>query len=105
MTQSENESIVFRVISICFIAFSEKIRVGKDFQAVCPEMVIEKKIEMVGNDRALLVWSPTKDIPDSKRKFFWTTFNRFVFNIFLSSQSKNTYRWPKKSTDTMANRR
>ena len=25
---------------------------------------------MVGNDRALLVWSPTKDIPDSKRKFF-----------------------------------
>ncbi|XP_037914688.1 REST corepressor 2 isoform X2 [Hermetia illucens] len=47
--------------------YEEKIRVGRDYQAVCPELIPppERKIENL-NDRALLVWSPTKDIPDNK---------------------------------------
>lgn len=46
---------------------AEKIRVGRDYQAVCPELIPapERKPEMM-NDRALLVWSPTKDIPEMK---------------------------------------
>lgn len=49
--------------------FTEKIRVGRDYQAVCPELVPppERKPETV-NDRALLVWSPTKEITDTKRE-------------------------------------
>lgn len=51
-------------------SFSEKIRVGRDYQAVCPDLVPppERKPESV-NDRALLVWSPTKEITDTKCKF------------------------------------
>ncbi|XP_055388695.1 uncharacterized protein LOC129617538 isoform X1 [Condylostylus longicornis] len=47
--------------------YEEKIRVGRDYQAVCPELipVVDRKPELL-NDRALLVWSPTKDIPDCK---------------------------------------
>lgn len=47
---------------------SEKIRVGRDYQAVCPPLVpeIERRPELM-NERALLVWSPTKEIPDVKR--------------------------------------
>lgn len=49
---------------------SEKIRVGKDYQAVCPEMipVHDRRLEAL-NERSLLVWSPTKDIPESKCKY------------------------------------
>lgn len=49
------------------LVFTEKIRVGRDYQAVCPELVppIERKPETV-NDKALLVWSPTKEITDTK---------------------------------------
>lgn len=47
--------------------YEEKIRVGRDYQAVCPPLVPEpeRKPEIL-NDRALLVWSPTKEIPDPK---------------------------------------
>ncbi|KAM7349025.1 REST corepressor isoform 1-T5 [Cochliomyia hominivorax] len=47
--------------------YEEKIRVGRDYQAVCPPLIPEpdRKPEVL-NDRALLVWSPTKDIPDTK---------------------------------------
>lgn len=47
--------------------YEEKIRVGRDYQVVCPDLVPvpERKPENL-NDRALLVWSPTKDIPESK---------------------------------------
>lgn len=47
----------------------DKIRVGRDYQAVCPELQPEsmRKPELLA-DRALLVWSPTTDIPESKRK-------------------------------------
>ncbi|XP_055841578.1 myb-like protein P isoform X1 [Episyrphus balteatus] len=47
--------------------YEEKIRVGRDYQAVCPPLVPEpeRKPEVL-NDRALLVWSPTKEIPDPK---------------------------------------
>lgn len=55
--------------NIFFLEFTEKIRVGRDFQVVCPEFVPipERKPDAL-NDRALLVWSPTKDIPEKKRK-------------------------------------
>lgn len=48
----------------------EKIRVGRDYQAVCPPLLPEqdRKPEYIA-ERALLVWSPTKDIPDAKRKY------------------------------------
>lgn len=47
----------------------EKIRVGRDYQAVCPQLVPEpdRRPELM-NERALLVWSPTKEIPDMKCK-------------------------------------
>lgn len=48
---------------------AEKIRVGRDYQAVCPELepVDQRKPEQM-SDRALLVWSPTADISDAKCK-------------------------------------
>ncbi|XP_016976984.1 REST corepressor isoform X3 [Drosophila rhopaloa] len=47
--------------------YEEKIRVGRDYQAVCPPLVpeVERRPEQM-NERALLVWSPTKEIPDLK---------------------------------------
>ncbi|KAH8234546.1 hypothetical protein KR038_003115, partial [Drosophila bunnanda] len=47
--------------------YEEKIRVGRDYQAVCPPLVpeVERRPEQL-NERALLVWSPTKEIPDLK---------------------------------------
>ncbi|XP_030244570.1 GATA zinc finger domain-containing protein 8 isoform X5 [Drosophila navojoa] len=47
--------------------YEEKIRVGRDYQAVCPPLVpeMERRPELM-NERALLVWSPTKEIPDLK---------------------------------------
>lgn len=45
----------------------EKIRVGRDYQAVVPELIplSDRRPEQCG-ERALLVWSPTTDIPDYK---------------------------------------
>ncbi|EFA01740.2 REST corepressor-like Protein [Tribolium castaneum] len=45
----------------------DKIRVGRDYQAICPELQPEsqRKPELLA-DRALLVWSPTESIPESK---------------------------------------
>uniref|UniRef100_A0A182QVL8 REST corepressor n=1 Tax=Anopheles farauti TaxID=69004 RepID=A0A182QVL8_9DIPT len=53
--------------------YEEKIRVGRDYQAVCPELVApnDRKPEQL-NDRALLVWSPTKEIPDNKLEEYIT---------------------------------
>lgn len=55
-----------------FYSTAEKIRVGRDYQVVCPDLVPvpERKPDTL-NDRALLVWSPTKDIPEIKRELFW----------------------------------
>ncbi|XP_034235804.1 REST corepressor 3-like isoform X2 [Thrips palmi] len=47
----------------------ERIRVGRDYQAIVPDLVPiqDRKAELSAlQDRALLVWSPTLDIPDSK---------------------------------------
>ncbi|KAL2726112.1 REST corepressor 3-like isoform X1 [Vespula maculifrons] len=46
---------------------AEKIRVGRDFQVIVPEFVPinERRLDQCP-DRALLVWSPTTDIPDQK---------------------------------------
>ncbi|XP_067638793.1 REST corepressor isoform X1 [Eurosta solidaginis] len=47
--------------------YEEKIRVGRDYQAVCPPLIPETERKPEGlNDRALLVWSPTREIPDAK---------------------------------------
>lgn len=53
--------------------YEEKIRVGRDYQAVCPELIAptDRKPEQL-NDRALLVWSPTKEIPDNKLEEYIT---------------------------------
>lgn len=53
---------------------AEKIRVGRDFQAVCPELepVEQRRPELI-SDRALLVWSPTSDITDIKLDEYITT--------------------------------
>uniref|UniRef100_A0A182IM06 Uncharacterized protein n=1 Tax=Anopheles atroparvus TaxID=41427 RepID=A0A182IM06_ANOAO len=53
--------------------YEEKIRVGRDYQAICPELIPppDRKPEQL-NDRALLVWSPTKEIPDSKLEEYIT---------------------------------
>ncbi|XP_032671482.1 REST corepressor 3 isoform X3 [Odontomachus brunneus] len=46
---------------------AEKIRVGRDYQVIVPEYVPvhERRLDQCP-DRALLVWSPTTDIPDQK---------------------------------------
>ncbi|XP_054261662.1 REST corepressor 3 isoform X3 [Macrosteles quadrilineatus] len=46
---------------------AEKIRVGRDYQAVVPDFipVAERRLDQCP-DRALLVWSPTVDISDTK---------------------------------------
>lgn len=53
---------------------AEKIRVGRDYQAICPELepVDQRKPDQI-SDRALLVWSPTADISDIKCKYFFFT--------------------------------
>lgn len=47
--------------------FVDKIRVGRDYQAVCPELqpVASRRPDQLA-DRALLVWSPTVDISEQK---------------------------------------
>lgn len=44
---------------------------GRDYQAVCPELQPEnqRKPELLA-DRALLVWSPTESIPEAKCEDF-----------------------------------
>lgn len=51
---------------------AEKIRVGRDYQAVCPELEPpeDRKPDLIA-DRALLVWSPTLDIADNKCELFF----------------------------------
>ncbi|CAG9802592.1 unnamed protein product [Chironomus riparius] len=44
--------------------FEEKIRVGKDFQATVPDLNPKKGDGYT--EKALLVWSPAKDIPENK---------------------------------------
>ncbi|XP_050668598.1 REST corepressor isoform X4 [Leptidea sinapis] len=53
---------------------AEKIRVGRDYQAICPELepVEQRKPDQI-SDRALLVWSPTSDISDLKLDEYITT--------------------------------
>lgn len=45
----------------CFV-FLEKIRVGKDYQVIVPEMT--PQVQENYSDKALLVWSPAQEIPD-----------------------------------------
>ncbi|GBO98927.1 REST corepressor [Eumeta japonica] len=49
------------------------IRVGRDYQAVCPELepIDQRRPELIA-DRALLVWSPTSDISDTKLKYYYS---------------------------------
>lgn len=64
----------------------DKIRVGRDYQATCPELQPEalRKPELLA-DRALLVWSPTTDIPEIKRNLFLLTLKLVIVkHIFLN---------------------
>lgn len=63
---------------------AEKIRVGRDYQAVCPELepVDQRRPELI-SDRALLVWSPTYDISDIKCKWKLGTYNFCEISGFL----------------------
>lgn len=85
----------------------EKIRVGRDYQAVCPQLVpeLDRRPELM-NERALLVWSPTKEIPDMKCKCAYWRSSILVDLTWpiLHSQWRNTFRWRKRNTATMANR-
>lgn len=58
---------------------ADKIRVGRDYQAVCPELQPEalRKPELLA-DRALLVWSPTAEIPESKCRLPLVVFESVV---------------------------
>lgn len=50
--------------------YEEKIRVGRDYQVQCPDFIpVPERRDDTVLDRALLVWSPTKDIPETKREF------------------------------------
>lgn len=52
---------------------AEKIRVGRDYQAVCPELTPDKdRNPETLPEKALLVWAPTKDIPDNKLEDYIT---------------------------------
>lgn len=65
---------------------AEKIRVGRDYQAVCPELepVDQRRPELI-SDRALLVWSPTCDISDMKCKWkpVFFKYSGFIFAICI----------------------
>ncbi|KAL5277560.1 RCOR3 family protein [Megaselia abdita] len=53
--------------------YEEKIRVGRDYQAICPPLIPDpdRKPETLA-DRALLVWSPTKEIADKSLEEYIT---------------------------------
>lgn len=59
----------------------DKIRVGRDYQAVCPELqpVASRRPDQLA-DRALLVWSPTVDISEQKCNYI-NIFSRFMFML------------------------
>lgn len=50
-------------------SFLEKIRVGKDYQVIVPEMGPHPDVY---SDKALLVWSPALNIPDGKLEEYIT---------------------------------
>lgn len=68
---NNNASMCGRCPFIQFPVPVDKIRVGRDYQAVCPELQPEaqRRPELLA-DRALLVWSPTDAIPETKRNHF-----------------------------------
>lgn len=71
-------SLILYALSI----WTEKIRVGKDYQTVCPDFIPlpDRKLESL-NDRALLVWSPTKDIPDNElEKYICVAKEKYGYN-------------------------
>lgn len=61
---------------------AEKIRVGRDYQVVCPELIPEKDRNPEGlPEKALLVWSPTKDIPEKElEKYITVAKEKYGYN-------------------------
>lgn len=78
--------------SLFFSRHIEKIRVGRDYQAVCPQLVpeLDRRPELM-NERALLVWSPTKEIPDMKcecdelTSIFWSIHYMYDIEFLIRS--------------------
>lgn len=83
---------------------ADKIRVGRDYQAVCPELQPEalRKPELLA-DRALLVWSPTTDIPESKCTLSYASCGNANFRL-IYLQWKTTLYWQKTNMATMENK-
>lgn len=61
---------------------AEKIRVGRDYQVSCPELIPEKDRNPEGlPEKALLVWSPTKDIPEKElEKYIQVAKEKYGYN-------------------------
>ncbi|XP_063702004.1 REST corepressor-like [Culicoides brevitarsis] len=61
---------------------AEKIRVGRDYQVLCPEWIPEKDRNPEGlPEKALLVWSPTKDIPEKElEKYITVAKEKYGYN-------------------------
>lgn len=61
---------------------AEKIRVGRDYQVICPELIPEKDRNPEGlPEKALLVWSPTKDIPEKElEKYITVAKEKYGYN-------------------------
>lgn len=80
-------SLINLLCNFWIISIIEKIRVGRDYQAVCPPLIPEheRKLDCIV-ERALLVWSPTKDIPDAKRNW------NLKFITFISLNVKVYFR-------------
>lgn len=55
----------FEVTNEFFLIYTEKIRVGKDYQAIVPSIVL-KHDSFNQQEKALLVWSPATCVPDSR---------------------------------------
>lgn len=61
---------------------AEKIRVGRDYQVSCPELIPENDRNPEGlPEKALLVWSPTKDIPEKElEKYITVAKEKYGYN-------------------------
>lgn len=65
---------------------------GRDYQAVCPDLVpVERKSPEELSDRALLVWSPSKEITDDdrERKKLILIFFSIIFLVFSRQVHSN----------------
>ena len=81
-----------------------RIRVGRDYQAVPPPFIpkTERRPEQCA-ERALLVWSPSQNIQNTKRESDLVYCpSRTQVNFYFKLTS--LYKWPRRSTATTLSR-